>query len=498
MTRSLWHLSVCCGLLLTLAGASYGEDLKSLVCGDVTKVVADCRFTEGPAWHPDGYLLFSDIPNSRIIRVDADGSSRDWMTDSDGANGLMCDRAGNVYACQGDAQRVARLVSGPDQKGQVAAILAGEFDGKPLNKPNDLALDGHGGLYFTDPNYRREDPTQPVEGVYYVSQEGKLTRVVADLPRPNGVLVSDDGKTLYVANINERQIVAYDIVSPGQLSAGRILFEGDQDIDGNGPDGMALDSKGNIYATYKQLVVVSRGGDLIGRVEVPEKPSNCAFGGADNSTLYITARTSLYKLPMKISGMGLQKQGPQGKTVAAADPDTRGHYVYFDDNAAEKKTEEVKLEKLTLQIPAGWVKGRPSSNLRLAQYDIPAGKAGVEAAEYVVFPPFGGSVKQNVERWIGQFDAQGRSVRIRKGTSPQGEYVIAELTGTYKKPVGPPIRRQTEDAENYAMLAIMLTVKDAGNYFIKVTGPVVVVMKAADDIRASFGGDAAKESAYEL
>ncbi|MCA9053377.1 MAG: SMP-30/gluconolactonase/LRE family protein [Planctomycetaceae bacterium] len=476
---------------LCLASTLPAADLSELVGGELAKVVGDCKFTEGPAWHPDGYLLFSDIPNSRILKVQPDGSHSEWLTASGGVNGLMCDRAGNVFAAQGDLQRVVRLKSGADGTAEVAGVLAAEFDGKPFNKPNDLALDAEGGAYFTDPNYRQQPPSQPVQGCYYVSRSGKVTRVVADLPRPNGILVSQDGKTLYVANIEERKIMAYPIVATGQLSSPTVLFTGDETTDGNGPDGMSLDEHGNIYATYKQLVVVSPQGDLVGRVEIPEKPANCAFGGDDNRTLYITARTSLYKLPMKVAGIPLRERGPAGTVLAQADGDAA-------DDSADGETEKVDLKGLTLNVPKAWEKQQPSSNLRLGQFSIPAADGDAEAAELAVFPPFGGTVRANVDRWIQQFEGQGRQMKASQGSCDQGKYVLVELTGTYKKPFGPPFLQQTQPAENYKMLGVILTSKDGGNYFLKLTGPKGTVAATADSFRKSFGGDAAKETEYEF
>jgi gluconolactonase len=504
--RSLFH--VCLSISL-LAGAwcapAPAADLSELVGGELTKLVGDCKFTEGPAWHPDGYLLFSDIPNNRIIRVNADGTHSDWTTASGGANGLMCDQAGNVYAAQGDLQRVARMRSGADGHGEVATVLAENFDGQPFNKPNDLAVDADGGLYFTDPNYRQQPPSQPVQGVYYVSAAGKVTRVVADLPRPNGILVSPDGKTLYVANIEQRKIMAYPIVAAGQLSEPKVLFTGDESLDGGGPDGMALDVHGNIYATYKSVVVVSKEGGLIGRIAVPEKPANCAFGGADNKTLYITARTSLYQQPMKVAGMGLQKQGPQGaKAVSrvsrrpepkAFGPDS---LVYFADEKPAEETVKVELEGLSLMVPKSWEQQKPSSGLRLGQFAIKPVEGDTDSSELAIFPPFGGSVRQNVDRWIQQFDGQGREMKATQGECPQGKYVLVELTGTYKKPFGPPIAQQTNPVENYKMLGVILSKADGGNFFLKLTGPKASVAATADAFRKSFGGDAARETKYEF
>jgi gluconolactonase len=488
--RPLCVRGLLAGLVCVTATArASAADLTELVGGAVQKIVGDCKFTEGPAWHPDGYLLFSDIPNSRIVRVNPDGSHSDWMQPSGGANGLMCDQAGNVYAAQGDEQRVVRLRTGASGTGELATILADRYDGQPLNKPNDLALDADGGLYFTDPNYRQQPPSQPVEGVYYVSRDGKVTRVIGEDWRPNGILVSPDGKTLYVANINQRKIMAYPIVAPGRISDPQVLFTGDESLDGNGPDGMALDEHGNLYATYKQLVVVSPQGELRGRIEVPEKPANCAFGGEGNRTLYITARTSLYQLPMQVRGMALQPLGPQGTLVALADA--------ADDDDADQ-TVKVELEGITLEVPAAWEKQKPSSNLRLGQFAIPAAAGDPEGAELAVFPPFGGSVRQNVDRWIQQFEPQGREMKATQGECPQGKYVLIELTGTYKKPVGPPFLQQTEPAPGYKMLGVILSAKNGGNFFLKLTGPKNTVAQAAVAFRKSFGAQADQETRYEF
>jgi gluconolactonase len=476
-------------------------ELSDLVGGKAELVVSGCKFTEGPAWHPEGFLLFTDIPNTRIVRVNPDGSHSDWMTSSGGANGLMCDQAGNVYAAQGDAQRVARLRSNAAGQGEVVQVLAENFDGKPFNKPNDLAIDLDGGLYFTDPNYRQQPPSQPVQGVYYVNKDGKVTRVVADLPRPNGVLVSPDGKTLYVANIEQRKIMAYPIVSAGTLSEPKVLFTGDETLDGNGPDGMSLDEQGNIYATYKQVVVVSKDGGWVGRIEVAEKPANCAFGGPENNRLYVTARTSLYVVPMKVRGMSLQKAGPQGaKATSRVMPFApRGFEtaspVYFDDAAA---TVKVPFENFTLDVPKTWEKQQPTSRLRLGQFSIPAAEGDKEPSELAIFPPFGGSVQANVDRWIGQFEGQGREMKATQGESTQGKYVFVELTGTYKKPIGPPIAQMTESVPDYKMLGVILTLKDGGNVFLKLTGPKKTVAAVAEAYRKSFGGDASKETKYEF
>jgi len=474
MIRHLrYHLTLVVMTSGAVATAAAGG-LDDLVAGPLTKVAGDCQFTEGPAWHPDGYLLFSDIPNERILRLGADGELTVWLKPSGGSNGLMCDAAGNVYACQGESRQVALLRSNDDGLGMLVRVLAENFEDKPLNKPNDLAVDASGGLYFTDPNYRQEEPTQPVQGVYYVAAGGAVTRVIDDLPRPNGILVSPDGKSLYVANIEFAQIVRYPIQGPGQLGDGDVLYAGDKELDGErGPDGMALDSDGRIYASYREVTVINPDGTLIGRIEVPERPANCAFGGADNHTLYITARTSLYQVPLTVTGMALQSPGANA-------------------------TKEYEARELKLAVPSSWKLQEPDNRLRLLQFEVPAHGDDEEPAEFVVFPPFGGSEKDNIDRWIAQWDAEGRTLKMTKGMVPQGNYILVELAGTYNKPIGPPIQRRTMQAPGYRMYGVILSIEGGGNYFLKMTGPDATVSANAAAFRRAFGADAANEKPHSL
>jgi len=495
----LFALVTATFVLSLSANSSDAADLKDLIDGKAEKAVGDCKFTEGPAWHPDGFLLFSDIPNNRIIRVNADGSSSDWMTESGGTNGIVCDAAGNVYVAQGDERRVSRLKAGKDGKGELVKVLADKFEGKTFNKPNDLALDADSGLYFTDPNYRPEPTTQPVEGVYYISKDGQVSRVVDSLKRPNGVLVTADGKGLLVANINDRQIMHYDIVGPGKLSEGKAIFTGDEQLDGGGPDGMAFDENGNIYATYKTVVVLSPKGELIGRVDVPEKPANCTFGGKDGKTLFITARTSLYQLPMQVSGAALRETGPQGDVLAANDAAAPTTPVKGDEELEE--TVEVKLGRpatLTLNVPKSWTKEEPKSRMRLGEFTIPAAEGDEDAGELAIFGALGGSVKANVDRWIGQFKGEGREVKVTKGKAGDAEYVFVEISGTFNKPDGPPFLMKTKPVDGYKMLGVIHTTKEHGNQFLKLTAPEKTADAAAAGYRHSFGGDAEKEEEYTL
>jgi gluconolactonase len=159
---------------------------------------------------------------------------------------------------------------------------------------------------------------------------------------------------------------------------------------------------------------------------------------------------------------------------------------------------EAKVGEITLKTPANWKQSKPTSRLRKAQFSIPAVEGDKEAAELAIFSfGAGGGVKANVDRWIGQFSADGRKSKITSGKSKTGEYVFVEVGGTYKKPVGPPIRGKTEPMPNARMLGVILAVEGKGNYFLKMTGPTKTVAAAADAFRGSFGGDVASEKPFE-
>jgi gluconolactonase len=461
---------------------------------EVKKVVGDCKFTEGPAYSPKGFLVFSDIPNSRIVRVDDDGSASDFLKPSGNSNGLMYDAAGHLYVCQGGDRRVVRI-SAVDGK---IETLCEQFEGKKLNSPNDVALDYTGGLYFTDPRYGSNDGVeQPVMGVYYIDADGKTTRVIDSLQRPNGVLVSATGQQLLVAEPNKREVWAYPITSPGRIGAGKVIFTSDEKLDGGGPDGMALDADGRIYCTYKSVVVLSPAGELIGRIPVPEQPANCTFGGTDGKTLFITARTSLYSLQMKVAGAPYAANGPRpAPQVTRTSREIPVRLVADEKVVVENK----KVGDLTLKMPSGWKEQPPANRLRLAQFVIPPVEGDKDPGELVVsfFQGDGGGIDPNLKRWNDQFTGEDKKIKLSQGECEQGVYYFSDVSGTYQKPIGPPIAGKKEPTPGYRSVGIILQVKDKGNYFLRLTGPDKTIAAATEKFRQSFGGDAAKEKAYEL
>lgn len=165
-------------------------------------------------------------------------------------------------------------------------------------------------------------------------------------------------------------------------------------------------------------------------------------------------------------------------------------------------TREVEAGDLKLSVPGGWKQQQPSNNLRLAQFAIPAVDGDAAGTELVISPPIGGSREANIARWVDQFEAEGRELVMSQGKCPQGEYVLVQLSGTYKKSIGPPILRKTEPAPDYKMHGVMLSVekdgKSAGNYFLKLTGPANTVAANEESLRAAIGADKTKEEKYEL
>ncbi len=287
-------------VLLCAPAAWTAPDLFETEAVVFEKVATGYRFTEGPAADAQGNVYFTDIPNQRIHRLDvATGKVRVVRVGSGRANGLVFDALGRLVACEGGGRRLVRI------DGDKLDVLATHYGGKRLNSPNDLTLDATGGIWFTDPRYGKQDDRElDVMAVYYRAATGAVTQVIKDLPRPNGILLSRDGTMLYVAANKRQLIMAYDVAKPGIASKARVFAHLDHKARG-GPDGMTLDEQGNVYAAGQGHVWIwSSKGKLLHKLKVPEGPSNCAFGGPKHDTLYVTARTSLYRVRMRVKGAG--------------------------------------------------------------------------------------------------------------------------------------------------------------------------------------------------
>ena len=278
------------------------------------KVAGPFDFTEGPAWDGEA-LLFTDIPKSRIMRYHPDsGACEVFRTGTKGANGLIFDREGRLYACEGDGRRVVRY----DPEG-TTAVIVDQFEGKRLNSPNDLAFDAQGRLWFTDPRYgdRTDDLELDHQSVFRLDpapdNTWSITRVTFDTTKPNGLLISPDQKWLYVAQSEygedrKRELRAYPIDADGTAGPGEVLHNF---YPHRGIDGMCLDVKGNIIATagWQQsgpgpmIYVFAPSGRVLETHPIPtDRPTNCTFGDADLQTLYVTAGGALYRTRTERTG----------------------------------------------------------------------------------------------------------------------------------------------------------------------------------------------------
>jgi gluconolactonase len=273
-----------------VAGAA--QDFSSIT---IEKVDAGFRFTEGPVWSKEGFLVFSDVPNNQIRRFTLGHRSTVFRENSGGANGNTFDAQGRLYTCESRTRRVTRT----DKKG-VIEVLAERYDGKRLNAPNDIVVRHDGHVYFTDPAFGDQADRRELTfyGVYHITPKGELKLAARPAGRPNGITLSPNGKLLYVANSDERNIRAYDLDGRGEISNERVLISG---IEGP-PDGIRTDEKGNIYVTAKNLLVFSAEGKRLAAIELGETPANCAFGDPDFQTLYVTARTCLYRIRLTVKG----------------------------------------------------------------------------------------------------------------------------------------------------------------------------------------------------
>jgi gluconolactonase len=301
MMRRVVPASTVLVVLLAL-GFSRAADSPIIAPGaQLEKLSGDFKFTEGPATDAEGNVYFTDQPNDRILKWSTDGKLSTFMQPCGRSNGLCFDAAGNLWACADEKNELWRI----DPMGKVTVVVK-NYQGKLLNGPNDVWLRPDGGLYFTDPYYKRDywkrgPKEQDVEGVYYLAPDHvTLTLVAKDLQQPNGIIGTPDGKTLYVSDIKGNKTHVYDIRADGSLFNKRLFCE-------LGSDGMTIDNEGNVYLTGKGVTVFDRTGKRIEHIDVAEPwTANVCFGGKDRQTLFITASKSLYALRMRVKGVGSQ------------------------------------------------------------------------------------------------------------------------------------------------------------------------------------------------
>lgn len=296
--------------------------LELLIDGKQSK--PELFFTEGPKWM-NGKVYFSnmyfdqdfnaDPKRSSTVEMDPDGNYRNITEGKMQTNGLYPYKNGNLIVCDMMGHRVVEMTT----SGQVVKVLADQYEGKPIDGPNDVITDAIGGFYFTDPQFTMEaEKFQPGRAVYYVSPQGEVKRITEpnEFAMPNGILLTPDGKTLYINNCYDKEswypvqsdkdnyIWAYDVQEDGTVSNGRqfakVLLNGDVlDRKGrsSGADGMAIDKEGNIYvATYNGVQIFNHEGNYVGMINLPSFPVSLCFGDDDMKTLYIVSYSKVYKI----------------------------------------------------------------------------------------------------------------------------------------------------------------------------------------------------------
>lgn len=262
--------------------------------------------TEGPITLPDGSFIFTETRANRIIRIAEDGSISNFLENTNGSNGLAFNKKGDLISVQVLKPKIGIIYPVKHEK-----VFAEQYEGKAFQRPNDLVIDKSGGIYFTDsgvaPKGENTEPAHPA--VYYLKPNGKIKQIINDVERPNGIQLSRDEKTLYVANTAGEYVLAYSILGDGKLGPKKDFakLEGLQKTEtgGNssGADGLAIDATGRLYvASNLGIQVFDVNGKALGNIPVPQKPQNLAFAGKDKKTLYIIGRGTAYKIPVLTPG----------------------------------------------------------------------------------------------------------------------------------------------------------------------------------------------------
>jgi gluconolactonase len=285
----------------------------------IEKLAGGFTFIEGPLWRPSQALWFSDVVGNVVRQWTPDGKVTEILRPGgydgnslpaggfNGPNGMTADKDGAVLLCQHGNRRIVRI----DKESKISTLVE-KFEGKKLNSPNDLVFRSDGALFFTDPPYGLpkgdDDPAKELtfNGVYRLAN-GKLDAIVKDLSRPNGIAISPDEKVLYIANSDEKRKVwmRYDLAADGSASNPKLFADVTAEKEDGLPDGMKLDSRGNVYASGPGGVwVFSPDGKHLGTIKPPETPANCGWGD-DGKSLYMTARTGLYRIKLAVAGQKL-------------------------------------------------------------------------------------------------------------------------------------------------------------------------------------------------
>jgi gluconolactonase len=256
---------------------------------ELSRVAVGYRFTEGAAWSKDNYLIFSDTPHDRLLKLTPGSRAEIFREDAHGPSGNAFDTQGRLYTCETRARRITRT----DKGGKIETV-AERFEGKRLNAPAAVVVSKSGHIYFTDPafGYQQDHRELNFYGVYHIPLKGAMEVVAKPAGRPHGIAISPNGRILYVSNADEHNIRAYDLDRNGEASGERVLVSG---IEGM-PGGLAVDADGNLFVAAKGIAIYDPQGHPVRTFGLPEPASSCALGEGDMKSLFVTARAFVYRL----------------------------------------------------------------------------------------------------------------------------------------------------------------------------------------------------------
>lgn len=293
---------ICASLLSCFVSCKAQKIPEDIVAKDaeLTLVSEEFKFTEGPAMAKNGDVYFTDQPNNRIVKWDCRNNTvSDYMKPAGRSNGLYIDNEGAILAAADEKNELWKI-----NLNKEVMVLLDDFENKLFNGPNDLWLDAKGGIYFTDPFYKRpwwnhEEPEQTARRVYYLKKGAAEPQVVIDdnYEQPNGIIGTPDGKKLYVSDNGAKKTYVYNIDAAGKVTNKKLFAD-------MGSDGMTVDNKGNVYLTGDGVTVFNADGEQIKHIPVPENwTANVTFGGPKQNILFITAMDSVYTLMMNVQGV---------------------------------------------------------------------------------------------------------------------------------------------------------------------------------------------------
>ncbi len=291
---SFWHLLraallLCCGMaLLPAAAQDYSKS-------EISEIIRDLRFTDGIAWSPAGFLVFCDVPNGRMFRFAPGGKVTLLREHSNGAAGNAFDKAGTLYTAESASRRITRT------QGETITTLATKWEGKAFNGPNDIAVRRTGDVYFSDPAFGSAQKAREIaqNGIYRVTSKGEVSLVKGFETRVNGIAFSPDDNTLYVTDTDRRMVLAIELNGKGEAKEVHEFAAIPDAI----PAGLCVDKRGNVYVAAGMIRIFDKNGKELGRFHVPGEASDCTFGEADGTGLFVTARGGVYRLQSPVEGL---------------------------------------------------------------------------------------------------------------------------------------------------------------------------------------------------